>query len=201
MGTADKIPIREISRRYWGLSRQLPSGSICGLVSVEPSFQNGPTRPSKLDPFVEKLRVGCCIEQRQVTEEARNCQADACGFGTTWLWTDHMSGSQSLCAGPGRLTAVRATTTGRGTFVCLWSSALGRRSSVDWSEDWAVIGGERVKAFKWPISSLSTARIFWLPGLFVQRTKFGCLMPTGMPFVCSVASQAEVSIDQYQGQL
>ena len=68
----DKLPIREIGRRT-GLSRNtirkyLRSGE------VEPVFKV-PDRPSKLDPYADKLSGW------QVTQAAPHGEADACRSG------------------------------------------------------------------------------------------------------------------------
>ena len=46
--------------------------------------------------------------------------------------------------GPGARRSGSAQTAGRGTFVPL-AFAPGEAFQFDWSEDWAVLGGERIK--------------------------------------------------------
>lgn len=57
----DKMPIREISRRT-GLSRNTIRKYL-RAGTVEPKFQT-PHRPSKLDPYAEKLTSWLVAEQR-----------------------------------------------------------------------------------------------------------------------------------------
>jgi transposase len=136
----DKMPIREISRRT-GLSRNTIRKYLRADI-VEPSFRT-PTRPSKLDPFAEKLSGWLITEQRKSRKDRRTAKqmhADLVKLG--------FDGSYERVA-----AFVRAwkadrqhtmQTTGRGTFVPLVFQP-GEAFQFDWSEDWAVIGGERVK--------------------------------------------------------
>ncbi|HEX5841524.1 MAG TPA: IS21 family transposase [Pseudomonas sp.] len=136
----EKMPIREIERRT-GLSRNtirkyLRSGT------VEPQFKAS-GRPSKLDPFAEKLSGWLRIEagkSRKQKRTARQMHADLVTLG--------YDGSY------GRVAAfVRAwkadrqreqQTSGRGTFVPL-VFAPGEAFQFDWSEDWAIIAGKQTK--------------------------------------------------------
>jgi transposase len=136
----DKMPIREISRRT-GLSRNTIRKYLRADI-VELSFRT-PTRPSKLDPFAEKLSGWLITEQRKSRKDRRTAKqmhADLVKLG--------FDGSYERVA-----AFVRAwkadrqhtmQTTGRGTFVPLVFQP-GEAFQFDWSEDWAVIGGERVK--------------------------------------------------------
>lgn len=134
------MPIREIERRT-GLSRNtirkyLRSGA------VEPRFKV-PERPSKLDPFADKLSVWLQMEagkSRKQRRTAKQMHADLVALG--------FEGSY------GRVAAfVRAwkmdrqreqQTSGRGTFVPL-VFAPGEAFQFDWSEDWAIIAGKQTK--------------------------------------------------------
>ncbi|MBN7787716.1 helix-turn-helix domain-containing protein [Ponticoccus gilvus] len=58
----DKLPLREISRRT-GLSRNTIRRYLRAGI-VEPKFK-GPSRPSKLDPYAEKLSGWLLSEQRK----------------------------------------------------------------------------------------------------------------------------------------
>jgi transposase len=134
------MPIREISRRT-GLSRNTIRKYLRADI-VEPSFRT-PTRPSKLDPFAENLSGWLITEQRKSRKDRRTAKqmhADLVKLG--------FDGSYERVA-----AFVRAwkadrqhtmQTTGRGTFVPLVFQP-GEAFQFDWSEDWAVIGGERVK--------------------------------------------------------
>ena len=136
----EKMPIREIERRT-GLSRNTIRKYL-RADTVEPQFKV-PKRPSKLDPFAEKLSGWLRIEagkSRKQKRTAKQMHADLVALG--------YEGSYGRVA-----TFVRgwkadrqrdAQTSGRGTFVPLVFEA-GDAFQFDWSEDWAVLGGERVK--------------------------------------------------------
>ena len=136
----DGMPIREIERRT-GLSRNtirkyLRSGN------VEPKFKV-PDRRSKLDPYAEKLSGWLCLEAGKSRKQRRNAKqmhADLVALG--------FDGSYNrVAAFVRKWQAARHTeqqTSGRGTFVPL-VFAPGEAFQFDWSEDWAIIGGERVK--------------------------------------------------------
>ena len=158
----ERMPIREIERRT-GLSRNtirkyLRSGA------VEPKFK-APERPSKLDPFAEKLSGWLRIEvgkSRKYKRTATQMYADLVALG--------YDGSY------GRVAAfVRAwkadrqreeQTSGRGTFVPL-VFAPGEAFQFDWSEDWAVIGGERTK-LQVAHTKLSHSRAFIVRAYLLQ---------------------------------
>lgn len=136
----DRLPIREIARRT-GLSRNtirkyLRSGS------VEPQFRV-PERSSKLDPFAEKLSHWLRIEagkSRKQRRTVKQLHADLVALG--------FDGSYGRVAAFARAWKAQRQyeqqTSGRGTFVPL-VFAPGEAFQFDWSEDWAVLGGERVK--------------------------------------------------------
>lgn len=128
------MPIREISRRT-GLSRNTIRKYL-RVDIVEPSFQT-PKRPSKLDPFTEKLSGWLMAEQRKSRKDRRTAKqmhADLVKLG--------FDGSYERVA-----AFVRAwkadrqqvmQTTGRGTFVPLVFQP-GEAFQFDWSEDWATM--------------------------------------------------------------
>ena len=135
-----KMPIREIARRT-GLSRNTIKKYLRAGI-VEPQFQSL-DRPSKLDPFAEKLTGWLVAEQRKSRKERRTAKqmhADLVQLG--------FDGSYERVATFVREwngERQRAThTTGRGTFVPLVFQS-GEAFQFDWSEDFAVLGGERVK--------------------------------------------------------
>jgi len=134
------MPIREIERRT-GLSRNTIRKYL-RADTVEPKFKI-PARPSKLDPFAGKLSGWLRIEagkSRKQRRTVKQMHADlvVLGYGGSY----------------GRVAAfVRAwkadrqreqQTSGRGTFMPL-VFAPGEAFQFDWSEDWAVIAGERTK--------------------------------------------------------
>ena len=156
------IPIREIERRT-GLSRNtirkyLRSGT------VEPKFKV-PDRPSKLDPFAEKLTGWLRQEagkSRKQKRTAKQMHADLVSLG--------------FDGGYGRVAAfVRAwktdrqrdaQTSGRGTFVPL-VFAPGEAFQFDWSEDWAIIAGKQTK-LQVAHTKLSHSRAFTVRAYMLQ---------------------------------
>jgi transposase len=135
-----KMPIREIARRT-GLSRNTIKKYLRAGI-VEPQFQSL-DRPSKLDPFAEKLSGWLVTEQRKSRKERRTAKqmhADLVQLG--------FEGSYERVAAfvrEWKRERQRATqTTGRGTFVPLVFQP-GEAFQFDWSEDWAYVGGERIK--------------------------------------------------------
>ena len=135
-----KMPIREIERRS-GLSRNTIRKYL-RADTVEPQFKV-PARPSKLAPFAEKLSDWLRIEagkSRKQKRTAKQMHADLVALG--------FDGSYSRVAAFVRTWKAdrqrEQQTSGRGTFVPLVFGA-GEAFQFDWSEDWAVLGGERVK--------------------------------------------------------
>ena len=156
------MPIREIRRRT-GLSRNTIRKYLRGDV-VEPRFKV-PARPSKLDAFAEKLSGwlrGEAAKSRKYKRTAKQMHADLVVLG--------YEGSY------GRVSAfVRAwkadrqreqQTSGRGTFVPL-VFAPGEAFQFDWSEDWAILAGERTK-LQVAHTKLSHSRAFSLRGYLLQ---------------------------------
>lgn len=134
------MPIREIERRT-GLSRNTIRKYLRS-DTVEPKFKV-PDRPSKLDPFAEKLSGWLRIEvgkSRKQRRTAKQMHADLVSLG--------------FDGGYGRVAAfVRAwkadrqrdqQASGRGTFVPLVFAA-GEAFQFDWSEDWAIIAGKQAR--------------------------------------------------------
>ena len=136
----DKMPIREIARRT-GLSRNTIRKYLRAEI-VEPSFRT-PTRPSKLDPFAEKLSGWLVMEVRKSRKDRRTAKqmhADLVKLGFDGSYERVAAFVRAWKADRQRAQQ----TTGRGTFVPLVFQP-GEAFQFDWSEDWAVIGGERVK--------------------------------------------------------
>lgn len=134
------ISIREIERRT-GLSRNTIRKYL-RLEEPEPKFKV-PERPSKLDPFADKLMTWLRQEAGRSRKQKRTTKqmyADLVVLG--------YEGSYArVAAFVRRWKAERQReqqTSGRGTFVPL-VFAPGEAFQFDWSEDWAVIAGERTK--------------------------------------------------------
>ena len=134
------MPIREMARRT-GLSRNTVKKYLREGVS-EPKFKT-PLRPSKLDPYADRLSVWLLIQMRKsrkVRRAVKQMHADlvklvydgsyerVAAFVRAWRDERHPA----------------EQTTGRGTYVPLVFQP-GEAFQFDWSEDWATIGGERVK--------------------------------------------------------
>ncbi|MFG6555061.1 IS21 family transposase [Sulfitobacter sp. 1A16808] len=136
----DKMPIREIARRT-GLSRNTIRKYL-REGAVEPQFKT-PKRPSRLDPYADRLSAWLLIQTRKSRKERRTIKqmhADLVKLG--------YDGSYERVAAFARAWREdrhqAEQTTGRGTYVPL-VFAPGEAFQFDWSEDWANIGGERVK--------------------------------------------------------
>ncbi|CAN1531057.1 COG4584 Transposase and inactivated derivatives [Sphingomonadaceae bacterium] len=156
------IPIREIERRT-GLSRNtirkyLRSGT------VEPKFKV-PDRPSKLDPFAEKLTGWLRQEagkSRKQKRTAKQMHADLVSLGF-----DGGYGRVASFVRAWKADRQRAQqTSGRGTFVPL-VFAPGEAFQFDWSEDWAIIAGKQTK-LQVAHTKLSHSRAFTVRAYLLQ---------------------------------
>jgi transposase len=136
----DEMPIREIERRT-GLSRNTIRNYL-RAGTVEPKFKV-PERPSKLDPFAEKLSGWLRAEgskSRKQRRTAKQMHADLVALGY-----DGSYGRVSAFVRAWKAERQReAQTSGRGTFVPLVFAA-GEAFQFDWSEDWAMLGGRQTK--------------------------------------------------------
>ena len=136
----DKMPIREIARRT-GVSRNTIKKYLRTGI-VEPEFQIL-DRPSKLDPYADKLTGWLLSEQRKSRKERRTAKqmhADLVqlGFDSSYervaAFVRNWKGERQRAQ----------HTTDRGVFVPLVFQP-GEAFQFDWSEDWAYVGGERLK--------------------------------------------------------
>ncbi|MBS0439306.1 MAG: IS21 family transposase [Proteobacteria bacterium] len=136
----EHISAREIARRT-KLSRNTIAKYLENGV-VEPRYVRRAS-PSKLDPFAEQLRTWLADNARQGRKSRRTAKqmhaslqqlgypgsyGRVCDFARRWR----------------REQQELAQTAGRGAFVPL-QFAPGEAFQFDWSEDFAVIGGERTK--------------------------------------------------------
>ena len=136
----EQLSIREIARRS-GLSRNtIKKYLACGIV--EPRYAKR-VNASKLDAYACKLSDWLKAQQSKGRKQERTLlqmHADLVALG--------FDGSYGRVAAFARAWRQRQheaeQTAGRGTFVPL-DFAPGEAFQFDWSEDWAVIGGERVK--------------------------------------------------------
>jgi transposase len=140
MALREKLPIREIARRT-GLSRNTIKKYL-NAGTIEPRFAT-PERPSKLDPFAERLAAWLKTEAGKSCKQRRTLKqfhADLVALGFTGSY-----GRVAAFAREWRVDRQREQqTTGRGTFVPL-AFRPGEAFQFDWSEDHAVLGGERAK--------------------------------------------------------
>ena len=155
----DHFSIREISRRT-GLSRNTVRKYLRS-DSVEPKF-NVADRTSKLDPYADKLSRMLLQEAGRSRKQKRTIKqlhADLVALG--------YDGSYNRVAAFAREWKVarqrEQQTSGRGAFVPL-AFMPGEAFQFDWSEDWAIIGGERTKLqvahFKLSYSRAFTLRAY-----------------------------------------
>ena len=148
--------IREIARRT-GLSRNTVRKYLRS-DSVEPKF-NTPDRPSRLDPFADKLAQMLrqeAAKSRKQKRTVKQLHADLAALGYDGSYNRVAAFAREWKAARHR----EQQTCGRGAFVPL-AFLPGEAFQFDWSEDWAVIAGERTKLqvaqFK-----LSYSRAFFL---------------------------------------
>ncbi len=158
----DQVSLREISRRL-GVSRNTVRRYI-RAGTVLPAYPERHS-PSKLDGFAAKLAGWLKTEANRPRKQRRTLRqihADLCALGFT--------GSYDRVAAFARRWRQeqheQAKTTGRGTFVPL-RFAPGEAFQFDWSEDWAVINGERVKLQVAQLK-LSHSRAFFLRAYLLQ---------------------------------
>jgi transposase len=159
----EQVSIRAIARRT-GLSRNTVRKYLANGV-VEPGYPNRKSR-SNLDCFAEKLTQWLKLEasrgrkQRLSVKELylrlrelgyRGSYDRVCAFARRWR----------------RAQQEAARTVGRGVFVPLLFSA-GDAFQFDWSEDWAMIDGERVK-LQVAHAKLCYSRAFVLRAYLLQR--------------------------------
>ncbi|MES2291581.1 MAG: IS21 family transposase, partial [Pseudomonadota bacterium] len=133
----EELPIREIERRT-GLSRNTIRKYLRAETLV-PQFRV-PERPSKLDPFAEKLTAWLRVEagkSRKQKRTAKQLYADLTVLGFTGSY-----GRVAAFVREWKLERQRdQQTSGRGTFVPL-AFQPGEAFQFDWSEDYALLGGK-----------------------------------------------------------
>ncbi len=134
----DKMPIREIARRT-GLSRNTIKKYL-REDAVEPRFKT-PSRPSKLDPYADRLSAWLLAQTRKSRKERRNVKLmyeDLVKLGYDGSYERVAAFARAWRADRHRAEQ----TIGRGTFVPLVFQP-GEAFQFDWSEDWATIGRMR----------------------------------------------------------
>ena len=156
----DHFSIREISRRT-GLSRNTVRKYLRS-DTIEPRFAV-PDRASKLDPFADKLSAMLRVETTKSRKQKRTIKqlhADLAALGYDGSYNRVAAFARDWKAARQR----EQQTSGRGTFVPL-VFAPGEAFQFDWSEDWAIIAGERTKLLVAQFK-LSYSRAFTLRAYF-----------------------------------
>ncbi len=134
------LAIREIERRT-GLSRNTIKKYL-KADTIEPKFAT-PERSSKLDPFAETLAGWLKTNAKKGRKDRhtlKKMHADLVALGFTGSYNRVAAFARQWKADRQR----EEQTTGRGTFVPL-AFRPGEAFQFDWSEDFAVVGGERMK--------------------------------------------------------
>ena len=158
----DGMPIREIERRT-GLSRNTIRKYL-RAGTVEPKFKVL-ERPSKLDPFSEKLSVWLVVEAGKSRKQRRTLKQ--MHMDLVALGFDGSYGRVAAFARRWKVERQREQeTSGRGTFVPL-VFAPGEAFQFDWSEDYAIIAGERTK-LQVAHTKLSHSRVFVVRAYLLQ---------------------------------
>jgi len=185
----EQMPIREIARRT-GLSRNTIKKYL-REDAIEPTFKT-PRRPSKLDPYADRLSAWLLAQTRKPRKERRNVKLmhedlvklgydgsyeRVAAFARAWRADRHPL--------PGRRFARQIYREGsrannRARYICPFSvpaplshmrcmccRAKGEAFQFDWSEDWATIGGERVK-LQVAHTKLSHSRAFLVRAYLLQ---------------------------------
>lgn len=156
------IPIREIERRT-GLSRNTIRKYLRS-DTVEPKFKV-PARPSKLDAFAQKLSDWLRVEagkSRKQRRTAKQMHADLVVLGYEGSYERVAAFVRAWKTGRQQ----EQQTSGRGTFVPLVFGP-GEAFQFDWSEDWAILGGERTK-LQVAHTKLSHSRAFIVRAYLLQ---------------------------------
>ena len=140
MHLRQKLSIREIAR-LTGVSRNTVTKHLAANA-IEAKFAT-PERHSKIDPFAEQLAGWLKTEAGKPRKERRTMKqlhAELVMLGFTGSYARVAAFARKWKADRQR----EQQTTGRGTFVPLHFDP-GDAFQFDWSEDFAVLGGERTK--------------------------------------------------------
>ena len=140
MHLRQNLSVREIARRT-GLSRNTITKHLAA-DTIEPKFAT-PDRPSKLDPFAEKLAGWLKTEAGKSRKQRRTLKqmhADLVKLGFTGSYNRVAAFARQWRTDRQR----EQQTTGRGTFVPL-SFRPGEAFQFDWSEDYGHLADDRTK--------------------------------------------------------
>lgn len=158
----DQLSIREIARRT-GLSRNTIRKYL-RLGTVQPEFKV-PDRPSKLDPYAEKLAAWLKTDAGKSRKQRRTLKqfhADLVALGYAGSYNRVAAFARKWRADRQR----DQQSAGRGVFVPLVFQP-GEAFQFDWSEDWATIAGESTKLQVAHVK-LSHSRAFLLRAYLLQ---------------------------------
>ena len=136
----DQMSIREIAKRT-GLSRNTIKKYLRNDIVIPQYVGQG--RTSKLTPYVDKLQQWFKTESNRGRKERRSVKQ----LYHDLVQLDYLGSYDRVVAYARRWRLHQqqlAGTVGRGAFIPL-TFASGEAFQFDWSEDWAVIGHERVK--------------------------------------------------------
>lgn len=181
MALREKQSIREISRRT-GLSRNTIAKYL-SAGTIEPTF-TVPERPSKLDPFADKLAAWLKTEAGKSRKQRRTLKqvhADLVVLGFTGSY-----GRVAAFARDWRADRQREQqTTGRGIFVPLSSAQAKHSNSIGVRT--MPSSAVSARSCRSRISSYRIVARFWSGPTCCRRTR--CfLTPIGTASVCSAAS-------------
>jgi transposase len=158
----EHLSIREICRRS-GLSRNTIRRYL-RTDEVDPAFKV-PERPSKLDPFADRLSAWLKTEANKSRKQKRTVlqlHADLVSLGYGGSYNRVAAFAREWKDDRQRET----NTTGRGPLVPL-TFEPGEAFQFDWSEDWAIIGNERTK-LQVAHTKLSYSRAFIVRAYLLQ---------------------------------
>lgn len=158
----DQLSIREIARRT-GLSRNTIRKYL-RLGTVQPEFKV-PDRPSKLDPYAEKLAAWLKTDAGKSRKQRRTLKqfhADLVALGYAGSYNRVAAFARKWRADRQR----DQQSAGPGVFVPLVFQP-GEAFQFDWSEDWATIAGESTKLQVAHVK-LSHSRAFLLRAYLLQ---------------------------------
>ena len=183
----DKMPIREITRRT-GLSRNTIKKYL-REGAVEPKFKV-PQRPSKLDPYADRLSAWLLAQARKSRKERRTVKLMYEDL-VSLVMTDLMS-AWRLLPGHGELVGNVRSKRQDAAPMCLWCSSRAKRFSLIGAKTGAALV-ENGSNFRSPISSSRTVGRSWCARIPYKHTRC-CLIAFrvfgGVPRACLCVSDS-----------
>lgn len=168
MHRRDKKSVREIAKAT-GLSRNTVAKWLQAPVEDRPKYRRT-SQPTKLTPFHEAIKQALAVDARRPKRERRTALAlhaelKAAGYEGGYSRLNDFI--RTWREGVGQTLKTTA-------FVPL-AFELGEAFQFDWSEDWAVVGAERVK-LQVAHTKLSHSRAFHLRAYLPFSTSGGALL-------------------------